>query len=150
MVPRLTAEGALPQQLCLSSLQPLRSLITCAPLWQGPRCEANPPARARLPRAFKVDGGGVFAAMFTPQSCPPAQAAPKPSLGISKMTSRVAVGCCFMQVVAQVFEVTVMGEILNRFSNDSSAVTLQNQLALSARSPSSLGWLVYTRLEQQP
>ena len=64
---------------------------------------------------------------------------------VSEKTSIVAVGCCFIQVVSRV---TAMGEILNCFADVSSAVTLQKQLPVSARSPpGSLGWLVYTRCD---
>lgn len=52
--------------------------------------------------------------MFTSQSCP-AQAVPKSSLGVSEKASIVAVVCCFIQVVSRVFEVTIIGEILNSF-----------------------------------
>lgn len=78
----------------------------------------------------------MLAAFFTSQhklSCT-AQAVPKSSLGISEKTSVVTIIRGFIRVVSRIFEVTVMREILNCFSNVSTAVTLK-QLTLLAISP---------------
>lgn len=65
----------------------------------------------------------LFLLHCSPQSCP-AQAVPRSGLGISEKTSVVTVICGFIRVVSRIFEVTVMGEVLNCFSNVSSAVAL--------------------------
>lgn len=64
----------------------------------------------------------MFAAMFVSQSYL-ARALPKFHLGVLVKKSIVPVVHCFIQVISRVFEVTVMGELLNCFSNVSSVVT---------------------------